>query len=283
MTRGSLRAWQAGLGLIVVLAGPGSLRAHGTFHARIERATAEIEASPEDAALYVARSVVYRNHDDWALALADLDRAAALDPTLAVVDFQRGRVRLAAGEFALAEAALGRFLEREPDHVAARVARARARVELRHPLEAAADYTVAIDRERAPNPDHYTERARALLAAGDEYAEQALTGLEEGLARLGPFVPMMALCADIEVALGRIDAALARLDRVAEQTPRRESWWLRKGEILEAAGRREEASRAYASVLAEVEKLPAHRRGVPATAELERRARAGAARLAGGE
>ena len=272
-----LRGWVAAL---VALAMPAAALAHGTFHARLGDATAKIEASPDDASLYVARSSIYRSHGDWALALADLDRAAALEPDRVDVDYHRGRIQLAAGEPARADEALSRFLKREPEHPAARIGRGRARAALGRNLDAARDYTLAIERESAPTPDHYVERARALMASGDEHLPEALEGLDQGLERLGPLVTLLSLCVDIEVALGRIDAALLRLDGIAEQTPRQESWLVRRGEILEAAGRPAEATRAYEQALSEVAKLPAHRRHVPATAALEQRARSAVERLA---
>ena len=48
-------------------------------------------------------------------------------------------------------------------------------------------------------------------ASGDEHLPEALEGLDQGLERLGPLVTLLSLCVDIEVALGRIDAALVRL------------------------------------------------------------------------
>jgi predicted negative regulator of RcsB-dependent stress response len=98
--------------------------------------------------------------------------------------------------------------------------------------------------------------------------------------RLGPVVALAMSAIEIEVDLGRFDSALARVDRLAARSPRQETWLAQRGEILEAAQRREEARASYVRVLTEIEKLPAQRRRTPAMTQLQSRARAGLARLA---
>ncbi|MBA2646756.1 MAG: tetratricopeptide repeat protein, partial [Pyrinomonadaceae bacterium] len=79
---------------------------------------------------------------------------------------------------------------------------------------------------------------------------------------------------DLELAQKRYDRALTRLERIAAQSPRKETWLARRGEILEQAGRKTEAHAAYAAALAAIETLPPHRRRVKAVTELETRLRA---------
>jgi predicted RNA polymerase sigma factor len=86
-------------------------------------------------------------------------------------------------------------------------------------------------------------------------------------------VPSLALAAlDLEVALGRHQAALARLDRLLAEGPRNEAWLARRGELLERAGRRDEARGAYARALELIATRPAERRG-KRIEELEHRLR----------
>ena len=72
----------------------------------------------------------------------------------------------------------------------------------------------------------------------------------------------------------------ARLDlEVAAASPPSATLLVRRAEILERATRREEARAAYVRALTRLEELPVHRRGAPAIAELETRARHACARL----
>ena len=48
------------------------------------------EQDPNNASLYLKRGELHRIHQDWPAAAADYDRAAQLDPNLAVVDLARG-------------------------------------------------------------------------------------------------------------------------------------------------------------------------------------------------
>jgi predicted negative regulator of RcsB-dependent stress response len=84
---------------------------------------------------------------------------------------------------------------------------------------------------------------------------------------------------DLELKQKNVDGALARLEKVAEKSPRKESWLVRRGEILVQAGRSVEAKQAFESALAALDKLPPTRRNVPAMLELQRRIRAELERL----
>jgi tetratricopeptide (TPR) repeat protein len=123
-------------------------------------------------------------------------------------------------------------------------------------------------------PELYLERARALVAAGPQHLDRAIAGLDEGLRRLGEPVTLQLYAIDLEVEGRRFDAAIKRLDLLASRAARQEPWLMRKGAVLEAAGRREEALQAYRQALEAVESLPPNRRGSKAVNRLESEARA---------
>jgi predicted Zn-dependent protease len=170
--------------------------------------------------------------------------------------------------------ALDRFLAKEPDHPRGRVLRARALVKLGKRREAVGEFTRAIDQTPAgglPEPEYYLERAQALGAEGGEYAKEALGGLDEGLARLGPVVTLQLCAIDLEMARNRYDAALERLEKLAAQSARKESYLARRGEILEKAGKLGEARQANVKALEALESLPPHKRKTRAMERLRGR------------
>ncbi len=257
-------------------------------HEAIERQIADLDARlaahPRDASLYLARGELHRLHADWDAAARDYRRAREIDPGLDAVDLCVGRLHLDAGRPTRAIESLDRFLRKRPDLPEARVLRARALVRLGKNLEAAPEFTRAIAAYRTrgtPDPDLFLERARALAESPRPRIEDALGGLDEGLDLLGPVVGLGLYAIDLESRLGRFDAALARLDRLAAASPRKESYLVRRGEILEAASRRDEARRAYEDALAAIALLSAERRGVRAVQNLKLTALAGLERLAG--
>jgi predicted Zn-dependent protease len=257
--------------LLTLLALSEPALAHGPMHEQIALLDQEIAKSPRKAELYARRGELYRLHGDLDLAHTDFDRAAALDPALDIVDLSRGRLFLDANWPHSAKFVLDRFLNRHTNHVEALIARAQVQLKLGAPLAAADDYSAAIAHAADGKPDLYLERAHALTAAGDPHFAKALQGLDEGIRRLGPLVTLELYAIDLEARLKRYDDALTRLDTVSAQSPRKETWLARRGEILQQAGRPADACAAYRSALASIDALPPSRRNVPAMQELKKR------------
>jgi len=261
----------------VVVSAAGLAAAHGDIHERIAALTKRIAQEPANADLYLKRGELYHAHREWDAALADYARAQELNPRLTDIDLYRGLTYLAAGRLRPAQSALDRFLATRPSHVSALIARARVRVRLGDGLTAADDFSRAIAVQA--QPELYLERARALVGAGNQHVTVALAGLDEGIARLGPLVTLQLYAIDLEMRQRRYDAALARIETLAAQSPRKETWLARKGEILEQAGRRSDARAAYTAALAALNGVPEARRSTRATVELDARVRGALHRL----
>jgi len=255
--------------------------AHGDVHGQIEAVTQEIEKAPRNAELFLRRGELNRVHGDWDAAQADYAYAQALDPGLSVIDLARGRLFLQAGWPRSAKESLDRFLSRNTNHVVALTTRARALGLLGDREGAARDYTAAIAYSREPTPDLYIERARVLTTEDGASLAAALAGLDEGIRRLGPLVTLQLYAIDLEVRLGRVNEALGRLETIAAKSPRKETWFARRGEILQEAGRSIEALEAYNNSLAAIKRLPPSRAMVPAMLELRKRVEAALEELAG--
>jgi predicted Zn-dependent protease len=253
---------------------PLHLAAHGDLHEQIRAVTEQIAKDPKNSELYLKRGELHRAHQEWDEAQADYDHALALNPGLTVIDFTRGRMFLEANWPRSAKVCLDRFLRKHTNHVEGFTARARTLVKLEKPLDAARDFTTAIGFAPTGRPELYIERAQALASAGDKHYAEALRGLDEGIERLGPLVTIQLHAIDLELRRKQFDAALGRLEKIAVQSPRKETWLARRGEILQQAGRPDEARAAYEEALKALNTLPSARRNVPAMAELERRIKA---------
>ena len=79
----------------------------------------------------------------------------------------------------------------------------------------------------------------------------------------------MLYAVELEVEAGRYDEALRRIDRLASGSARQEPWLMRKGALLEAAGRPDEAIAVYSEALEAIETLSPRRRGTKAVQRLE--------------
>jgi len=267
---------------IIAAALPGAVLAHPGFDEEMRAVNAGIAANPRDATLALRRGELRRMSGDFAAARADYDRARRVDPDLAAVDLCLGTMLVQEGRPKEALRALDRFLAREPDHAGALAARGRARLALGDPAAAARDFTRAIDRapERyPPSPDLYLDRARAIASLGEARVPEAIRGLDDGIARLGHPVALELYAIDLEVRRRRTGAALARLDHIAQRSPRKEAWLARRGAILVRAERKAEAREAYEGARDAIGALPPSRRSTRATARLETEIAAALARL----
>jgi tetratricopeptide (TPR) repeat protein len=249
--------------LLLGLAVNGSAFGHAGIHKQIDRLGALINDSPDDPELYLQRAETYRIHGAWEEALRDYRVALAHGGDAGQVETGRGRLYAERGSYDDALSHLDKAILLEADNVRALVTRAEVMRATGQPLAAAADYTRAIaqfDPPHKPLPEYYLERAHSYEAAGTRHLDKALSGLDEGIATLGPVPTLTIYAVELEARLGRTDAALARLDRMLEQAQRRESLLLNRAEVLLRAGRRDEARHDLLAAEAAIAGLPASRR-----------------------
>ena len=263
--------WGLGLCLCCLLAV--SLLGHGDAHDLIRTVSEQLREHPRDSDLYYQRGELYRRHGDFDLALADYERAARYSTNTPMLDLSRGLLLVDAKWPQTAKVYLDRFLARETNHVVALVTRAKAQLQLQNRDAAVFDYTLAIQASREPRPELFIERAQALITDDGGRLDEAIQGLDEGIRRLGSVITLQLYAIDLELKRRQTNAALGRLDGIIAQSPRKETWQARRGEILQQAGRRQEARAAFITALGELGKLPPARRNVPALQELERRIR----------
>ena len=261
------------LGVFVVFLLPFPASAHEGLPEQIAAITAKIKRDPKNASLYLQRGELYRLHGKWNRADADYQHALRLQPALSIVNLARGNMLLESRRYRQAKVALDRFLSQQPEHVEAYISRARVLAKLGARQDAARDYTKALDLTSNPEPELYIERAK-VLAADERYLQDALRGLDDGIVRFGPLVTLQLAAIDLEMRRGDYDAALKRLDLITAQSERKETWLVRRGEILNAAGRNEEARAAFNAALVAIESLPPHRRQSRTITTLQLRARA---------
>ena len=266
-------AWLAG----ALAATPAT--AHESLDEALAHVDAELSADPRDAELWRRRASLERSGGDLERARADLAQACALGLAPAAAERERGLNARGEGRLAAAESHLQRARELAPLDVEALVAHAETLAELGRSRAAADAYARVIELAPHAGPEIFLARVRALAAGGDASLAEALHALDEAEARLGPVPALTQEGVALELRAGRTDAALARLERASAPTRRRESWLVQRAEILESAGRSQEAASEYAAALASLDRLPPTRRATPASLTLASRAREGIERL----
>jgi len=263
----------------LLLMGAGPLQAHGPLHEQIQRLSQELESHPDRRDLLIERGTLYRVHELHSEALLDWERAALLDPTDATNDFRLGLAALGLRRTNAALERLERFAARSPESVPAQLAAAEACRMSGRPGDAVRHGTLAIGAAAEPRPEWFLDRAHSAGLAGLPPLE-ILSGLDEGIERLGPLPALQLKAVEIEVGRGAIDEALRRLSATAERADRKERWLLRRAEVLAGAGRTDEARTEFLAARSALERLPERvRRGWAAT-EVTRQIDAGLAKLA---
>lgn len=256
--------------LLAALTPPIAL-AHGDLHEQIVAISQRIAADPSNAGLILRRAELYREHGQWPQADADYDRAGRLAPDNPAIGLGRGKLYLAMGKPDAARASLDRVLDAQPAHVDALATRAQALQALGEHDAAAADFARAIAIASSPEPDFYLGRAHALSAASPARDDEALASLDEGLARLGKLPTLSLAAIELQARRGEFDDALQRLDKLREGQARQEAWLERRGDILKAAGRPDEAMQAWRDAMAALDALPPRLRGTGAMLALRER------------
>ncbi len=230
-----------------------------------------LQQSPEDPKLHLQRALIQRQQARWDEAAASYLRAATLGADRDLVDVSLAQVFLAAGWLKTAEMQVQQVLRRKPENTQALITRARVRRALGKPQDAAADFHNGVDRLAHPEPGLVHEAMSAQLAAGRP--EVALQIADEAMQKIGIVVSVQLPAIEIELELGRPEAALARIDTLLLQAPRHELWLAQRGEILEGAGRVAEARATYEHTLSLIQERPPRRRSEKIAA-LELRLRA---------
>ncbi len=247
---------------VAALLGASVAPAHPELEDALARINAQISAAPSDAELYLSRGELYAQHSQGTQAEANFLRAAELNPDLPRLDQVRGKLALDRREFREAVVLLTRALAREPKDIIARIYRARANRALNNHPAALADYREAFSRLPAVRPELLLEYAGVLPPA------DAVRQIDESIAQTGPVPALVSRALELELALGRTEAALQRLDRIATTSERKEAWLKRRGDILAAVGRTREAAAAYLAARDALATLPAWLRESPETANL---------------
>ena len=245
---------------------PSSALGHGDVHLRIEELTEEIRHQPQSAVLYVRRGSLYVLDESWEQALADYESARQIDPSSPNIDFLRAKVLVELDENERAVVLLDAFLDDEPGHADGHLVRARANVALGRIDGGVEDYSRAIALFERPAPRHYVERARSLVDAGR--VDEALLGLRQAVADLGPLASLVELAVTEEEKRERYEEALRWADQLSPTLRHSPRWRAIAGHLAERSGQAASAAHEFREGLAAIDALPPARQGTEAMTAL---------------
>jgi tetratricopeptide (TPR) repeat protein len=248
-------------------------QAHPDLVEQISEITEKMRLKGTTPERLLQRAELLRSHSQFDAALMDIVTAERLQTNAPPLLLERARILCDSGQTKDALAAAQEILAHDTNHVEALILRAKCRARLGETDAAVTDYSTAIARCDSPGSDLFLQRARLLAALGK--LAEASQSLEEVTSNT-PFASPLHLAAiAYDRQGGAFDSALARTDAIIAFYPIKEPWLTLRAEILEQAGRREDANKTFRCVIAGIESYPAIRRTLEITKQLEERARAG--------
>lgn len=254
-------------GAALVLSQPDA-HGHGAYHEELQRVNEQLAQHPDAPELLFKRAWVNYLHGDWQSSLVDLERTDRIAPGEWPTDFMRGQALMAAGRLEAAKAALDAFLEEQPRHGEGLLARGRVLWKMERSEAALTDLRAALECTAHPEPDLFIEVAEALKE--QRLLDEAAQVLADGVKKLGNSPGLVLKALDLELATGRFDAALTRIDAMQKLSPRPEPWMARRASVLAQAGRVEASRAAWITLRDHLATLPNLERGSHAMSLLAR-------------
>lgn len=246
--------WMIGLvlGLLVFSIVP-RVGAHAGMDPEIHEITEQLELDPDRVDLWVQRGQVYRSYGRYAESLQDLDKAGELEPGNKTVVLERGLTLSAMGRHKEAEVALNDFLQREsgPKWIFALAERAHIRKQTGRIELAIEDYTSVLRVQ--PSGELYLKRGKLQESLGR--LEEAASGYEEGLTKLGNSMLLTKGLIEIRIAQGKFDEALVLIDEQLTRFPSNTQWYLQRAQVLGRMGQSEVARKTYEQALSQANRM----------------------------
>jgi tetratricopeptide (TPR) repeat protein len=258
--------------LLVALTGRGN--AHPETEAALAEVSNEILKEPRRLDLYLKRASLFEEHEVWARAIEDYQKALDIQPGDQMAQLRKGLATLRAEQYAEGEVLLKSYCKLFHADPKGHEGLGRALFK-QGKLEPAVDcYREAIKISPTPYVDHYTGLAACLAARGGAFVDEAIKVLDEGGAKCGAgFTFVIAGVEHLEAA-GRYREAVARLDALIRTLKFPETWLERRGKLLEKAGEPVAAAVTYKKALALLESASPVQSSRPANVALKARLKA---------
>lgn len=247
--------------------------AHPDLLAQIDSVSAEIKKNGQSADLYLQRADLFRRHAQFGEALADIDSARPLETNTLAVALSRAHILIDANRASEALEDIQVVLKNQPGNVEAILIRARCNASLGRAEAAVADYNEGIAHSSDPSIDLFLARAKQQAALGK--LEDAVHGLDGAITNSVGVSLLQLTAIEYDRRRRAFDSALARVDKILDAYPVKEPWLTLRAEVLEQAGRTQEAERSFQQVIEGLGQYSAVRRSLDLTKQLEARARAG--------
>ncbi len=243
--------------------------AHGDVHEQITALTNEIAASTEPARLLLLRAELYRIDGDYKAAEADVMLAREKDPKLGGLYWIAARIAHDQKNYTKSREYVTLHLAQQPKDSAAYVLQGTVCELLGDDPAARKSYEQVLAMQSSPDPEIPCRLALLIHRGGD--AQAAKTILDRYEATLGNVPIYIETALHLDLERGEHTLALQRIDKQIARSPRPETWYVMRGDLLHRLGDDKAARSAYDAALTAINSLPLSRRTTPSMNTLQAR------------
>lgn len=249
---------------LLLLSSSAICHASASIPERLDIIGKQIQKHPDDAELYIQRGRVYRDAEQWDMALQNYAKAHEIAPDMYQVLFWQGDAWLNQGHYQQAQDAFQQYLSHKPNDSSVHIELARVFIHLGRYHEAAEHYDYVITNGANPVPQIYLDRARCLMKIKPQPVAEIQSGLQQGLNRYPNNVTILDEMIAFSLSINAYTDAITQLDLLPDQLQQQPKWLIKRADIEKLRGNRERAITLYQQALANLDSLPEKRQKAPA-------------------
>lgn len=260
---------------VVLLTTSATAHSHGAVEDRLHTANHAIEHMPEKALNYVRRGRVFQDSGQWDKALQDFARALKVDPTHHEALYWKGRTLLKKGDPVQAQKIIHEYLIQKPHSPAGHRTIAQAYFQMGDLLKAADHYDQSINNDKKPSPQVYLERSQVLFNIKPIPAERISSGLVAAIQKNGKIITFIDLLISLNIQLNNYQEASLWIDKLPGNLNTTPHWILKKAEMEELQGNRQQTLILYQQALSSIKRLPKNKQNLPIFIDIRQKAEQG--------
>jgi len=244
-----------------------SAHSHSDITQSIERLTQEIMHDSDNAVLYFQRAELYRRQGKWSASENDFALAEQYGYNKQTLKFSQAQLLIDAGRSSAALPYLNELLRINPNFTKALILR--AKIPERDTHDAISDLDRSIALLKLPSPDLYIDRAKLQIKSGSKF-ETMITGLTQGIDRLGPLASLVGYGVDQCESKGEFRQGLSMMNMLPTRIKEQANWQARYGKFYYNLRDTEKSRTHFLIALKAIEKLSASRRNSRAILKLKK-------------
>lgn len=220
----------------------GQIFSHGDLGERIIAVSNEIKIAPDSAYLYVKRSKLYFQHEEYKRSIKDLDKSKILGYNSIEQKLLFAEVNLNLNAFEITLSYCEEILTNDPKNVRAIKVKAQTYLEQGQFQKSALAFEDVIHYSREKFPENYIDASRAWELLNDNLSYHRATEIvREGINKLGELISLYNRLIELAVKEKDYSAAIETQCIVIKLSPRKESAYYKLSELYLLNDNREKA------------------------------------------